>query len=123
VKANPIADAVLRACYAVHGELGAGQSDDAYIEALANQLTKAGLKVERRVPILLPYDGQYVDTGHYIDLVVGRSVAIDIAEATPVSEETRIDFGSHLQLAGYGLGFVLDFRVASMAEGVHTVTR
>lgn len=118
-----IAEKVVRVCYAVHAALGGEQPAETYVDALAEHLTKAGLKVERHVPILLPYDGQYVDTGHHVDLVIARKVAIDVATTTPVTEEERIDFGSHLQLAGYAIGFVLDFRAATMADGVHMVTQ
>lgn len=118
-----LAEAVVRAAYQVHAVMGTQQRPEDYVEALANLLADAGLAVERRVSILLPYDGRYVDTGHTIDLVINRKVAITIATTSPVGENKRIDFSSHMQLGGYEMGFLLDFSVTAMAQGVHTVKR
>lgn len=118
-----LAEAIARAAYQVHELIGTQQKPEDYANALANRLTDGGLAVERHVAILLPYDGRQVDTGHTIDLVVERTVAIDIATVSPVGEDKRIDFSSHMQLGGYGLGVLLDFRVTAMAEGMHMVKR
>lgn len=118
-----LAQAIMRAAYRIHEVMGTQQKPQDYAEALGDHLVEAGLAVERRVAILLPYDGRRVDTGHTIDLVVERTVAIDIAMVSPVGEDRRIDFSSHMQLGGYGLGILLDFRMTAMAEGVHTVKR
>lgn len=118
-----LAEAIARAAYQVHEFIGTQQKPEDYANALANRLTDGGLAVERHVAILLPYDGRQVDTGHTIDLVVERTVAIDIATVSPVGEDKRIDFSSHMQLGGYGLGVLLDFRVTAMAEGMHMVKR
>jgi GxxExxY protein len=118
-----IAEAIARAAHHIHGVMGTQQKSEDYAEALANHLAEGGLAVERHVAILLPYDGRRVDTGHTIDLVVERKVAVDIATESPVGENTRIDFSSHMQLGGYGLGVLLDFRATAMAEGMHMVKR
>ena len=118
-----LAEAIARAAYQVHEVMGTQQKPEDYAEALANHLAEGGLAVERRVAILLPYDGRRVDTGHVIDLVIERKVAVTIATESPVGEDKRIDFSSHMQLGGYGLGVLLDFRATSMAEGMHMVKR
>jgi GxxExxY protein len=118
-----IAEVVVRAAYQVHAVMGTQQAPEDYVEALANRLSDGGLAVQHHVPVLLPYDGSYVDTGHHIDLVIDRRVAIGIAAASPEIEDQRIDFSSHMQLGGYEIGFLLDFRVTYMAQGVHTVKR
>ena len=118
-----LAEAIARAAYRIHEVMGTQREPEQYAEALAKHLADGGLAVERRVAILLPYDGRQVDTGHAIDLVIEHRVAVDIATVSPVGEDRRIDFSSHMQLAGYGLGVLLDFRVTAMVEGMHMVKR
>ncbi|MBM3570846.1 MAG: GxxExxY protein [Alphaproteobacteria bacterium] len=118
-----IVGAVIRASYQIHAVMGTQQTHEDYVEALANHLTDLGIAVARHVPVLLPYDGRYADTGHHIDLVIDRKIAINVASSSPLTEEQHIDFASHVQFGGHEAGFLLDFRVTYMAQGVHTVKR
>lgn len=63
MKENEIGKAVVDSAIAVHRGLGPGLLETVYEVALAHELQKRGLRVERQIPISIQYDGLKFDEG------------------------------------------------------------
>ena len=54
----------------IHRTFGPGLLESAYQKCLAHDLTKRGLKVECEVTLPIVYDGQTIESGYRVDMVV-----------------------------------------------------
>ena len=74
---NEISERVIGCAFTVANTLGAGFLEKVYEDALAHELTKAGLMVSQQIAIGIEYGG--VTIGAYVaDLLVENAVLVDI---------------------------------------------
>ncbi|MDQ5977053.1 MAG: hypothetical protein QG602_25, partial [Verrucomicrobiota bacterium] len=75
---NDLGTWVIGLCIEVHRELGPGLLESAYEEALAYELTKAGLRFERQREMPLNYKGVKLNCGYRLDLIIEDELIIDL---------------------------------------------
>jgi GxxExxY protein len=72
--AGNIVDAGLK----VHRALGPGLLESAYEHCLAHELALRGIPVSRQVAQPIRYEGEAIDVGYRLDLVVDKRVAVEV---------------------------------------------
>ena len=100
---------------------GAGLSEGVYEEALAWELAKQGLKVERQVQVPIQYKGHTLGTPLRLDLLVEGCVVVECkatAEYNPIFESQVL---TYLRISGLKLGLVINFGEKIVKEGIHRV--
>ena len=95
--------------------------ESAYEACLAYELAKHGLMVERQVPMPVIYESVRLDVGYRIDLLLGQKVVIEIKAVDRVIPAHLAQILTYLKLGGYKLGFLLNFNVAHMRDGIKRV--
>src|SRR5258707_13488081 len=75
---NQVSGIVVTAAMRVHSMLGPGLLESAYQACLAQELRKRGLMVETQVGLPVVYEGEKVDLGYRIDLLVENLVIVEI---------------------------------------------
>ena len=73
---NQITHAVIDAAMTVHSRLGPGLLESAYQACLAHELRKRGLEVGTQIPLPVVYDGEKLEVGYRIDLLVANRVVM-----------------------------------------------
>lgn len=68
-----VAKTIVDAAIKVHRALGPGLLESAYQHCLAYELRKRGLQLECEVVLPVVYDGQRIDAGYRIDMLVVSS--------------------------------------------------
>jgi GxxExxY protein len=87
---NQITRCIVTAAMKVHSVLGPGLLKSAYQACLLHELRNRGLRVASQVGLPVVYDGEKIDLGYRIDLVVENLVIVEIkcAEAiNPVHQD------------------------------------
>ena len=82
------------------------------------RIAQRGLKVEREVKLPIVYDGVRIESGLRIDLVVESRIVIEtktVEKLIPVSEAQLL---TYLKLTGYTLGFLVNFNVTLIKDGL-----
>ena len=118
---NVVGTALVDAALKVHTALGPGLLESAYEACLAHELTKRGLGVRRQVILPIRYDNIVVETGYRIDLVLDECVIVElkaIEKLLPVHGQQLL---SYLRLGGFKVGYLLNFNVARMRDGIKRV--
>jgi GxxExxY protein len=118
VEENAIGEVVLGCAIKVHKALGPGLLEAAYEACLAYELGKAGLNYQRQIALPVFYDDQKIDIGYRLDLLVERRVIVEIKAVEKFAEVHRAQLLSYLKLGDYRLGYLLNFNVARMTEGI-----
>ncbi|MSP00987.1 MAG: GxxExxY protein [Acetobacteraceae bacterium] len=74
---NAITERIIGCAFTVANALGQGFSEKVYENALAHELEKAGLGVDRQYGIVVHYDGIIVGT-YIADILVQKSVLVEL---------------------------------------------
>jgi GxxExxY protein len=115
---NEIGELVLGSALRVHKALGPGLLESAYEACVGHELEKAGLAVKRQVILPVIYDDVRIDAGYRIDLLVGDRVVIEIKPVKSLTDVHRAQLLSYLRLGGFKLGYLLNFNVARLKDGI-----
>jgi GxxExxY protein len=102
----------------VHSALGPGLLESAYQACLAYELRKRGLRVVCEVLLPILYDGQQIDTGYRIDMLVEDCIVIEnkvVDQLLPIHAAQLL---TYLKLQDCRLGFLLNWNVALMKHGI-----
>jgi GxxExxY protein len=112
-----LTDAVIGAMFRVHSALGAGFLESVYANALALEVRRRGIAVERNVPFQVLYDGVVV--GRYVaDLVVDRRVVVETKVAKAIDAAHRAQVRNYLRASGLEVGLVLNFGTSAQFKRV-----
>jgi GxxExxY protein len=106
----------------VHSSLGAGLLEGVYEICLARELSKSGLGAERQLPLPVRYDGEILDAGYRIDLLVERAVIIEVKSVEKLMPLHTAQLLTYLRLAGLKTGLLINFNVAHLREGIRRVS-
>lgn len=115
---NEIGSAVVAAAMKVHSHLGPGLLESAYGVCMAHELRKAGRSVRQEVVLPIHYDGIRIDNGYRIDLLVDSCVVVELKAQESILPVHRAQLLSYLRLGDFKLGYLLNFNVSHMRDGV-----
>ena len=102
----------------VHRALGPGLLESAYQACLAHELRKRGLQVECEVSLPVVYDSVQVDAGYRIDMLIEGCVIVEnkaVEKLLPVHQAQLL---TYLKLHDCRLGFLLNWNVPLMKQGI-----
>lgn len=116
-----IAKKIVDAAYTVHKALGPGLLEKVYEVCFCHELGKRGLQYLRQVDIPIVYDGLKFNEGLRLDVIVDNLVICElkaVEEMNPVWEAQII---SHLKLTDKRLGFLINFNVPLIKNGIKKI--
>jgi GxxExxY protein len=116
-----IGKAVLNAAIRVHSELGPGLLESAYEACLAYELSSNGYELTRQVRLPVRYRGRTIEAGYRLDLLVEKLVIVELKTVDSFSPVHVAQLLSYLKLGNLTLGYLLNFNVAHMREGMKRV--
>ena len=109
---------VIGAAIKVHSAVGPGLLESAYESCLLYELEKQKLPVRKQVLIPIRYEDLTVDNGYRVDLLVGERVVVELKVVETILSVHRAQLLSYLRLGGFKLGYLLNFHVALMRDGI-----
>ena len=115
---NEISGAVVDASMKVHSALGPGLLENVYEVCLAHELNKRGLRTASQLPLPVNYDGEKIDLGFRVDILVENTVVVEIKAVdaiTPVHQAQLITF---LKLSRKHVGLLINFNVVHLRDGI-----
>jgi GxxExxY protein len=113
-----ISKLVVNAAYTIHKALGPGLLEKVYEVCLCHELRKSGLNVERQLDISIVYDGITFEEGLRLDILVEKKVVIELKAVDIVNPVWEALIISHLMLTGKRLGFLINFNVTLIKDGI-----
>lgn len=102
----------------VHSALGPGLLESAYRGCLRHELTKMGLKVLAEVQLPITYDGETIDVGYRIDLMVEDLVVVELKAVERVLRLHEAQILSYLKLSKRPVGLLINFHVPRLRTGI-----
>jgi GxxExxY protein len=105
----------------VHSGLGPGLLESAYEACLAYELAGEGLDVQRQVPLPVQYRDVKLDCSYRLDLVVDGLVVLELKVVDELNNVHFSQLLSYLRLGNYRLGYLLNFNVQHMKNGIKRI--
>ncbi len=115
---NQVSGAIVNAAMRVHSILGPGLLESAYDACLAHELRKRGFRVDTQVGLPVVYDGQKLDLGYRIDLLVENLVIVEVKCVEAIHPVHEAQLLSYLRLSGKNVGLLINFYVAHLKDGI-----
>ena len=116
-----IAEKIVDAAFTVHKALGPGLLERVYEACLCHELSKRGLKYRRQVDIPITYDGMIFDEGLRLDVLVEDLIICELKAVDEMHPVWKAQIISHLKLTGKRLGFLINFNVPVMKNGIKRI--
>jgi GxxExxY protein len=119
VRIEGVASRIVNACLAVHRVLGPGLLESMYQTCLAHELRGMGLRVDVEIMLPVRYRDLRVEAGYRIDMLVEDLVVIEnkaVQALLPIHEAQLL---TYLRLSGKKLGFLTNWNVARIKDGIH----
>lgn len=119
---NQLSYEIRGAIYDVYKALGPGLLESVYEEALAYELKKRGLKVERQKEVPIHYDGQILNTVLRLDMLVEDQIIIELKSVKDLQDVFFKQTRTYLRLMGLHLGILVNFNVDNILDNaIHRV--
>ena len=113
-----IAKIIVNSAFKVHKELGPGLLEKVYEACLVYEITKAGLEVKRQVEVPIIYDGVTLKEYLRLDIIVENSIIIEVKAVDIINPVWNAQIISHLKLTNNELGFLINFNVTLIKNGI-----
>jgi GxxExxY protein len=121
VTENELGEVLLGCAIKVHTALGPGLLEGIYEACLAHELAKAGVRAKRQVSLPIIYDEITLDGGYRIDLLVSDCVLVELKAVEKLLPIHTAQVLSYLKLSKYKLGYLLNFNVVHMRDGIKRI--
>ena len=112
---------VIDAAFAVHRVLGPGLLKSVYETCLTEELRRTELHVERQVGIPVAYGDVRMDAGFRLDILVERSVIIEVKSIDALASIHSAQILTYLRLSGARLGYLINFGAPTIKEGIRRI--
>ena len=115
---NEISEKIIGCAIEVHKSFGPGLLKNTSLECLSYELQRAGLQVEKQKSLPLIYKEVRLDAGYRIDILVENKVIIELKSVEALNEIHIAQVLTYLKLSGCKLGFLMNFNVLRVVEGI-----
>ena len=113
-----IASNIVDAAIKVHRALGPGLLESVYERCLDHELRMRGLRVEHQKLFPIIYEGLQLESALRIDLIVEDCVILELKSVETLLPVHEAQLLTYLKLSGKRLGFLLNFNVPLMRDGI-----
>jgi len=114
---------IVDAAVAVHRFLGSGLLESVYEVCFCHELTKRGLALRRQVVVPILYDGITFEEGLRLDVLVEDRVICELKAVAVMNPVHEAQLLSQLKLTGNRLGYLINFNVPLIKNGIKRIIR
>jgi len=118
LRTNDITGAVVNSAMKVHSVLGPGLLESAYQACLAYELRSRGLEVATQVGLPVVYEGQKLELGYRMDLLVENRVVVEVKSVESIHPIHEAQLLSYMRLSRIQVGLLINFNVLHLRDGI-----
>jgi|SRR5215471_1963704 GxxExxY protein len=115
---NEITGVIVNSAMKVHSLLGPGLLESAYQACLAYELRNRNFEVATEVALPVIYEGQKLEVGYRIDLVVEGRVVVEVKSVEAIHPIHQAQLLSYLRLSEIHVGLLINFNVLRLRDGI-----
>ena len=109
---------IVDCAFKVHKALGPGLLEKIYEVCFCHELKKKGINYLRQVYLPINYDGLLFDEGLRLDVLVDDLIICELKALDIVNPVWEAQILSHLKLTEKHVGFLINFNVVKIKNGI-----
>ena len=113
-----VGKALLDAAFKVHTAPGPGLLELVYETTLAYEIRKGGLSVGTQVVMPIVYDNTKLESGLRLDMLVEKCVIVELKSVEKTNPVYEAQLMTYLRLSNVRLGYLINFNVPHLKEGI-----
>lgn len=117
---SDLAKRVLGAAIEVHRELGPGLLESTYERCLAHEMAIQGITCCTQVALPVIYKGLQIDCGYRIDMLVEEALILELKSLDRLTVVHEAQILTYLRLARIRQGFLINFNVRLLKDGIRS---
>ena len=113
-----IASQIVDSAIKVHQNLGPGLLEKVYEACFCRELEKRNLEYKRQLEVPIVYDGIVFNEGLRLDIIVENTIICEIKATSNSHPVWEAQLLSYMRLSDKHLGFILNFGMPLMKDGI-----
>lgn len=102
----------------MHRVLGPGLLESAYEHCLVHELALRRIPVERQLALPVIYKDAQLDVGYRLDIVVACAIVVEVKSVERLTAIHQAQLLTYLKLPGHRVGFLMNFNVRLLKDGL-----
>jgi GxxExxY protein len=115
---SALSNRIIGCAIEVHRHLGPGLLESTYQQCLAHELRINGIELEIEHPLPVVYKDIRLDCGYRIDLLVENEIILELKSVEKIAPIHEAQLLSYLKLANKKQGFLINFNVRRLKDGL-----
>jgi GxxExxY protein len=118
MKFSALSQKVIGCAIEVHRVLGPGLLESTYEHCLARELSLNNIEFITQHPLPVEYKGVRIDCGYRVDVLIANEIILElktVQELMPIHEAQLL---TYMRLAGMKQGFLINFNVRRLKDGL-----
>jgi GxxExxY protein len=118
MKFDGLSNRVIGCAIQVHRDLGPGLLESAYEQCLAHELRLSGIAFRLQWPLPVQYRGVQIDCGYRVDILVEDALILELKCVERITSINQAQLLTYMKLAGIKVGFLINFNVVRLRDGI-----
>lgn len=118
-KEEALGKEIVNCTFKVHKLLGPGLLEKVYEVCFCHELFKKGIECKRQISIPIIYDGITFDEGLRLDVLVEDLIICELKAQEQLNAVWEAQILSHLKLTNLRLGYLINFNVPLIKNGIN----
>ena len=115
---SELSNRVIGCAIEVHRVLGPGLLESTYQQCLAHELSLNGIRFRSEHPLPVEYKGTRLDCGYRIDLLVEDEIILELKSVEQLKGIHEAQLLTYMKLARVKQGFLINFNVELLKNGL-----
>ncbi len=115
---SALSNQVLGCAIEVHRHLAPGLLESTYQNCLAHELSLQNIPFKKECPLPVEYKGIRLDCGYRVDILVENAIILELKSVERVTPVFEAQLLTYIKLSGISHGFLLNFNVPRLKEGI-----
>jgi len=120
-KTESIATEIVDIAFKIHKELGPGLLESVYEKCFCYELEQRGIAFLRQQPVEIVYNELVIGDGLRIDILINNEIIIELKAQENFHPVWEAQLLSYLKLSKKRLGFLINFHVPLIKNGIKRI--
>jgi GxxExxY protein len=116
-----LASQIVDIAFRIHKELGPGLLESVYAKCFYYELSKRGIQFIRQQEVAIVYQTLQIDDGLRLDLLIEDLIIVEFKAQENYHPVWEAQLLSYLKLTNKRLGFLINFHVPLMKDGIKRI--
>jgi GxxExxY protein len=113
-----LSEQIIGAAIEAHRRTGPGLLESSYQVCFCRELELRGIPFRAQVELPVVHKGVRLECGYRIDVIVAGKIVVELKAVEKILPVDEAQLITYLRLSGYRVGFLINFNVPVLKDGI-----